>query len=88
MLISRHTNSLSILVTLNTDMQVSDAATAVYNKVVPSAEAKEPSEARQHLHNAGDAASDAGKDIKTSAYELKEAVADSARDYGRKAQDR
>lgn len=88
MLISRHTNSLSILVTLNTDMQVSDAATAVYNKVVPSAEAKEPSEARQHLHNAGDAASDAGKDVKTSAYELKEAAADSARDYGRKAQDR
>ncbi|KAL0032155.1 hypothetical protein WJX77_008257 [Trebouxia sp. C0004] len=67
---------------------VSDAAAAVYNKIVPSAEAKEPSEARQHLHNAGDAASDAGKDIKTSAYELKEAVADSARDYGRKAQDR
>ena len=69
-------------------MQVSEAATAIYNKIVPSAEAQEPTEARQHLRNAGDAASDAGKDIKTSAYELKEAVTDGARDYGRKAQDR
>ena len=83
-----HQQTHGLAVTFNTDMQVTDAATAVYNKIVPSAEAKESSEARQHLHNAGDAASDAGKDIKTSAYELKEAVADSARDYGRKAQDR
>ncbi|DBA83553.1 TPA: hypothetical protein ACH3X2_006472 [Trebouxia sp. C0005] len=79
---SKDSNQKSVL------ESVSDAATAVYNKIVPSAEAKEPSEARQHLHNAGDAASHAGKDLKTSAYELKEAVADSARDYGRKAQDR
>ena len=68
--------------------QVQDAATAVYNKIVPSAEAKESSEARQHLNKAGDAAQDAGRDIKTSAYELKEAVADGARDYGRAARDR
>lgn len=69
-------------------MQVSDAAAAVYNKIVPSAEAKESSEARQHLNRAGDAAEDAGRDIKTSAHELKEAVADGARGYGRAARDR
>ena len=68
-------------------MQVSDAAAAVYNKIVPSAEAKE-SESRQHLHRAGDAAEHAGQDLKTSAHELKEAVTDSARSYGRAAQDR
>lgn len=68
-------------------VQVSDAATAIYNKVVPSAEAKE-SEARQHLHQAGDAAEHAGQDLKTSAHEVKEAIADSARSYGRAAQDR
>lgn len=67
--------------------QVTEAAAAVYNKIVPSAEAKE-SEARQHLHRAGDAAEHAGQDLKTSAYELKEAVTDSARGYGRAAQDR
>lgn len=59
----------------------------MYNKIVPSAEAKE-SEARQHLHRAGDAAEHAGQDLKTSAHELKEAVTDSARSYGRAAQDR
>ena len=59
----------------------------MYNKIVPSAEAKE-SESRQHLHRAGDAAEHAGQDLKTSAHELKEAVADSARSYGRAAQDR
>lgn len=68
-------------------LQVSDAAAAVYNKIVPSAEAKE-SEARQHMHRAGDAAEHAGQDLKTSAHELKEAVTDSARGYGRAAQDR
>lgn len=68
-------------------VQVTDAAAAVYNKIVPSAEAKE-SEARQHLHRAGDAAEHAGQDLKTSAHEIKEAVADSARGYGRAAQDR
>ncbi|KAL3161850.1 hypothetical protein ABBQ38_008940 [Trebouxia sp. C0009 RCD-2024] len=66
---------------------VTDAAAAVYNKIVPSAKAKE-SEARQHLHRAGDAAEHAGQDLKTSAHELKEAVTDSARGYGRAAQDR
>ena len=60
----------------------------MYNKIVPSAEAKEPSEVRQHLNRAGDAAQDAGRDVKTSAYELKEAVTDGARSYGRAAQDR
>lgn len=60
----------------------------MYNKIVPSAEAKEPSEARQHLNRAGDAAEDAGRDIKTSAHELKEAVADGARSYGRNARER
>ena len=68
-------------------VQVSDAAAAVYNKIVPSAEAKE-SEARQHLHRAGDAAEHAGQDLKTSAHEVKEAIGDSARSYGRAAQDR
>ncbi len=70
---------------VNGNLQVQDAASAVYNKIMPSAEAKEPSEARQHLHRAGDAAEDAGRDLKTSAYELKEAVSDSARGYGRAA---
>ena len=68
-------------------IQVSDAAAAVYNKIVPSAEAKE-SEARQHMHRAGDAAEHAAQDLKTSAHELKEAVTDSARSYSRAAQDR
>lgn len=71
-------------------MQVSDAAAAVYNKIVPSAEAKEQteSEARRHLHRAGDAAKDAGEDIKTSAYEVKEAFKDGARGYGNTLHDR
>ena len=60
----------------------------MYNKIVPSAEAKEESEARRHLNRSGDAAKDAGEDIKTSAYELKEAVKDSARGYGNNLQDR
>lgn len=70
--------------------QVSDAAAAVYNKIVPSAEAKEPtdSEARRHLHRAGDAAKDAGEDIKTSAYEVKEALKDGARGYGNNLADK
>ena len=71
-----------------TYVQVQDAATAVYNKIVPSAEAKESSEARQHLDRAGDAAGDAGRDLKTSAYELKEAVKDGARSYGDSARER
>ena len=69
-------------------VQVQDAATSVYNKIVPSAEAKEPSDARQHLNRAGDAAGDAGSDIRNSAYELKEAVKDGARQYGRDARER
>lgn len=60
----------------------------MYNKIVPSAEAKEESEARRHLNRSGDAAKDAGDDIKTSAYELKEAVKDSARGYGNNLQER
>ena len=62
----------------------------MYNKIVPSAEAKEPSdsEARRHLNRAGDAAKDAGEDIKTSAYEVKEALKDGARGYGNTLQDR
>lgn len=70
-------------------LQVQDAASAVYNKIVPSAEAKESdSEARRHLNRAGDAAKDAGEDLKTSAYEVKEALKDSARGYGNTLQDR
>lgn len=69
-------------------LQVQDAASAVYNKIVPSAEAKEESEARRHLNRAGDAAKDAGEDIKTSAYEVKEALKDGARGYGNNLQDR
>ena len=62
----------------------------MYNKIVPSAEAKElsDSEARRHLNRAGDAAKDAGEDIKTSAYEVKEALKDGARGYGNTLQDR